>query len=58
MSDELAHAVTLRLLAAIAEFLTGERREVVLDHRDRVERLLRIDDDESVREMVRDALSL
>jgi hypothetical protein len=62
MNDEPAHAVTLRLLNALAEVLTAERRQAVLSSREQVERLLQVEDEEAAREtardMLRDALSV
>lgn len=62
MSDQPAYAVTLRLLEELAVVIADERREDLLAHRVRVERLLAVHDDESAREAARqflgDAFSL
>jgi hypothetical protein len=62
VSDQPAHSVTLHLLEKLGGILPAERREVVLAHRNRIESLLAVDDDESARETARtllqDALSV
>jgi hypothetical protein len=62
MPEEPAHAVTLRLLDALGQVIADERRVSLLAHRQRVERLTEVHDDESARkaaqELLRDALSV
>lgn len=62
MSDESAHALTLRLLEEVAGLIASERQEDLVVHRQRVERLLDVKDDDSAlataRELLRDALSV
>jgi len=62
MPEESAHAVTLRLLDALGQVIADERRESLIAHRERVERLIEVHDDESARkaaqELLRDALSV
>lgn len=61
MSDESAHAITIRLLERLSATIAVSRREELELHKGRVERLLDVRDDESAREtavgLLQDALS-